>query len=959
MAIAKKYVIGLLTLIVLATLVTITFQNQAKIEVGKLDTKFYINESDKWILTGTEQLLISGTKYSSATITNIRNIKQQTTETIRITKFKDKSQIKDTYYFSGKTTDIELFPMEHKIQVINASGKIFIYNATLINPVFKDNAIVADKNMKIEFDKTPINKQIVGNTVTLKFLITSNNEPFNIRMFDPDTYKLCYQENTNIYNNSDGSCFLKYTGNYQYYDASGNPSGDTSPAYDGSWTTKYNFPLETDANMIFINYTKPPGVNNNSIWMAKAEINSVVLFVNMSIPNTCFNRNNNVIELIVINDEQVYYTTTLLFGCVTGSNWYNYQSLGSLEGTGEPYNQVSFYEDAMIWNVTDIILLPNITNPSINNTGFNYKTQINFSITNVSTGINNCWWTADMGITNNSVSCVSGNNQLPPKLWKFKIDKVTGNSSNFCYQEFSNVSTTCGGVNTGRYATDSNLSNMVNSELAYDGDWSTFGETTTTSLTKYIYMNYTLPSSLVKLDGTKWRYKLGNGTDTNYTFAGAAALRCINPTYIGTTFRGRIRFLYSAPNTWTYVDCLRDTGTTWVTALVTAVPGTLAYEEGMYWNITSNIYGINNNSQYNLTIFINDTYGNIVSNTRSFYLTEQYNLANPQIANVITTTPSNNNSRAYFVSYYINDTTPIDSCWYSLDNGITNTSLESNACNGTIPRTWVPAERLNISIWSNNSYGNLSYIRLENFLTSSPLDTYTFCFQEFANVSTSCGGLNTGGYYSSTMTSDVKDGSYTTKYTASADTESFLLVNYTIFSDVLYGSKIQIKYASFFNYPFRTIYCKNNTEWTSIGNLSKGTNSGGASLHTTNYTIDATCLNKPSLELNISLFWHFDDIGFTFSGNSQLYEEGMFWNITVPYTPPSSSCLWSGTGTWNINVSQNCNITTNYNLMGNLINMTGSGIVYTNSTITNFSLFKKTGTSSSNIIIYKHVSGAI
>ena len=62
-------------------------------------------------------------------------------------------------------------------------------------------------------------------------------------------------------------------------------------------------------------------------------------------------------------------------------------------------------------------------------------------------------------------------------------------NSSLCYQEFANVSTSCGGLVNGSYTFGGNWINVNN---VTDGDWDTYGESSSGSA--YLYINYTKPS---------------------------------------------------------------------------------------------------------------------------------------------------------------------------------------------------------------------------------------------------------------------------------------------------------------------------------------------------------------------------------------------------------------------------------------------------------------------------------
>lgn len=63
----------------------------------------------------------------------------------------------------------------------------------------------------------------------------------------------------------------------------------------------------------------------------------------------------------------------------------------------------------------------------------------------------------------------------------------------------------------------------------------------------------------------------------------------------------------------------------------------------------------------------------------------------------------------------------------------------------------------------------------------------------------------------------------------------------------------------------------------------------------------------------------------------------------------SSSCIYAGTGSnWNINCSENCSVSSNYNILKKNITISGSGIININANITNFSFLNVYGTDSVN-----------
>lgn len=66
----------------------------------------------------------------------------------------------------------------------------------------------------------------------------------------------------------------------------------------------------------------------------------------------------------------------------------------------------------------------------------------------------------------------------------------------YCYQETANVSTACGGKDTGVYWTGGAVP-WTNPALLYDGDWSTGARSSTPVLQSFMWINYTLPNGAV------------------------------------------------------------------------------------------------------------------------------------------------------------------------------------------------------------------------------------------------------------------------------------------------------------------------------------------------------------------------------------------------------------------------------------------------------------------------------
>jgi len=166
-----------------------------------------------------------------------------------------------------------------------------------------------------------------------------------------------------------------------------------------------------------------------------------------------------------------------------------------------------------------------------------------------------------------------------------------------CYQESANVSTTCGGLNTGAY-------NIINfSTAVLDGDWSTASNPDhTDEQTSYLYVNYSMPASNI-LALTKFQFKADSEIN-NIT---------MNSTCDSSD--GKVRFKIVLTSTGlakpaVYVDtiiyCYNATEETEIFKLSkdNAVYYSF-YEEGIFWALNVSDYNLTSSS-YNSTAYETD-----------------------------------------------------------------------------------------------------------------------------------------------------------------------------------------------------------------------------------------------------------------------------------------------------------------------------------------------------------------
>ena len=110
--------------------------------------------------------------------------------------------------------------------------------------------------------------------------------------------KFCYQESANIPNQvgtDTEDCSLKYNGESKVdFPAEWSPleSSKVSNLYDGDWNTvSYGaYGSNNGPNYYYVNYTKPKGALNSSLWQIKRGREPHHLFYkNVSIPENCWN----------------------------------------------------------------------------------------------------------------------------------------------------------------------------------------------------------------------------------------------------------------------------------------------------------------------------------------------------------------------------------------------------------------------------------------------------------------------------------------------------------------------------------------------------------------------------------------------------------------------------------------------------------------------------------------------
>jgi len=403
----------------------------------------------------------------------------------------------------------------------------------------------------------------------------------------------------------------------------------------------------------------------------------------------------------------------------------------------------------------------------------------------------------------------------------------------WCYQEFANVSTACGGLNTGIYGGD------LSDNFWYDGNWSTYSAYYT------YYVNYTKPQNSNGNSSIMFKYDNPLGIQ-NFSI----------PSDCWEYSSEKLTFYIqhdTTPSVTTNLYCYNSSN--W--KMIVHVAGGIVYEEAMIWNIGDTLtYSASNSSgnatTFNVTItglpqtgiynYSWFTYGNgtshnyNLSNLQSYYILPDITLPSIIIEYPANETKTTNTQINVNYTYY--DSVGISSCWYSNTSGVVNYTLTD--CSNITGVTWDEGWN-NIIIWVNDTSNNVNYSGVsflvdttpplifitspssyQNFSynTSIPLsigvnDTYSlissvwynidnqtnttippsatqWCYQEFANVSTACGGLGTGNYQDLSTTNssngswyDGNWGTYSVYNGTSFNPTITARVNYTIPNKIL------------------------------------------------------------------------------------------------------------------------------------------------------------------------------
>lgn len=312
-----------------------------------------------------------------------------------------------------------------------------------------------------------------------------------------------------------------------------------------------------------------------------------------------------------------------------------------------------------------------------------------------------------------------------------------GFATTSCYQESANVSTACGGLDSGVYVSDGSWNSYLTS--VYDGVWggTSFGSANPSSVA-WLYVNYTIPTQAFGLRPNQTWQVEDTCAEVNLTLPSA----CVVPN-APLQVRTNSTNMAGTPKYSVDWACKNSSGS-WVNQRNTCTSTSAstyknAYEDGVYWLLDT----------------VAPAWANQSSAISPF---------NGSISRVnITWTDDVNVSTVLFESNYSG--TPTNYTMNSLGSGVYNYTFIASAGGNFYWKSW-----------ANDTGGNLNVSDTWNFTATSR------CYQETANVSTACGGLASGKYTAAGSWDTVErayDGDWATYANPSTGSTSSLISNYT------------------------------------------------------------------------------------------------------------------------------------------------------------------------------------
>lgn len=193
---AKKIIFSaFLILVVLATSIYLVMPDKVKIDIQNTRTQYSVLENDSWVLAATEYVnLFDGTTKMRASSREISYFNDTNyVYVIRNSEWKDGIVTKQTYTFDKYADKVEDLPISNTFECFNCNGKIVSYEIRdiLYEGETKDiqSPFSFGHNMKLEWEPgnyyAKVFQQKSSDKIIVKYKPTKDYESYDVRLFDP------------------------------------------------------------------------------------------------------------------------------------------------------------------------------------------------------------------------------------------------------------------------------------------------------------------------------------------------------------------------------------------------------------------------------------------------------------------------------------------------------------------------------------------------------------------------------------------------------------------------------------------------------------------------------------------------------------------------------------------------------------------------------------------------------
>lgn len=493
--------LGILTLIVLATSISVIFSNDMKISVTQTSTTFYVNNSIAWSIAGVEYNALyypNGSLMKTANITLTQNSNKLTNESwiYRTAYYPNNRILVDTYYFNGNNKNKETFPISHTLTIYNSNGSRLLWEVKKLDYSGKSLKSITSpqsfgKSMKIEFQDgyslASLTKSTSGGDLKVYYNVTNNIQNFKVRLFDPTPDISTLNYNLVSYYPFDDN--KDQVGGFDMYNDAASPGDDRllnytiSESFIGNslsftnvsaFVTRFTINstcIITNCTTFSYNlwvYPKVLSANANRL-MSRTNLNSLIQFQSANQNHFEINYNGN--NYFTVSSMRWYMLTSItnqsmtdyyLNGTYFASTIRNTDNIGQKMYFGSYFNgQVPFsgvIDELAVWNRTlNVSEILNLNLMGRNGTALSYilpygnntlKTGNNylelgstFITNNLNLGVNNCL-DFNHPLFGNNYTCSNVNITVPyfinNQFDNGSISKSSNNSRDISFYIMSN-----------------------------------------------------------------------------------------------------------------------------------------------------------------------------------------------------------------------------------------------------------------------------------------------------------------------------------------------------------------------------------------------------------------------------------------------------------------------------------------------------------------------------------------